>query len=269
MNRVNRISRLFVRGAGVFLLAVAAFGTFSSAASAQDTTTTTVRHGDSSFDTQVTNAEVVYVAGNDLVLKLEDGKVEHLIVPDSDTFTINGTGVTVHKLTPGTKLSQTIATTTAPRYVTTVRTLKGKVWHVSAHASTVILTLPNGANQSYTIPNHAKVTIGGRPKTVFDLRKGMNIEATIVTDDTHTVVEQSKSVVAQLPTPPPATPREVGVLLIYHPAPEESAVMIGSTEQPASTLPATGTSLPLLGLLGALTVTASVGLGAVRHSRKS
>lgn len=227
-----------------------------------------VRHSDSSFDTQVRNSEVVYVEGNDLVLKLEDGKVEHLVVPDSDKFTINGSDVTVHELTPGTKLTQTITTTTAPRYVTTVRTLKGKVWHVNAHASSVILTLPDGTNQAYTIPNHAKLTIGGQPKTVFDLRKGMKLEATIVTDDTHTVIERSKSVVGQAPTPP-ATPRELGVLLIFQPTPVPAPVMVASAEQPASTLPKTGTFLPLAGLLGASVLTMSLGLGAVRQTLRA
>jgi LPXTG-motif cell wall-anchored protein len=139
---------------------------------------------------------------------------------------------------------------------------------VNAHASTVILTLPNGVNQSYNIPSHAKITIGGQPKTVFDLRKGMKIEATIVTDDAHTVVEQSKSVVAELPAPP-VTPAMFGTLLIYRPAPAQPAALVASTEQPASTLPATGTSLPFLGLLGALALTASLGLGAIRQSRKA
>src|SRR6202453_2497784 len=113
MNTLNKMARLLGLGAaGAVVFGLMAFGTWG-----QDTTTTTVQHGESSFDTQVRNAEVVYVEGNDLVLKLESGKVEHLVVPDSDTFTINGKNVTVHELTAGTKLTQTITTTTAPRYV--------------------------------------------------------------------------------------------------------------------------------------------------------
>jgi hypothetical protein len=254
------MSRLLGRGAAsVFVFAMVAFGTW-----AQDSTTTTIRHGESTFDTQVRNAEVVYVEGNDLVLKLADGKVEHLVVPDSDTFTINGSDVAVQQLTPGTKLTQTITTTTAPRYVTTVRTLTGKVWHVNAHASTVILTLPDGANQAYKIPSPAKITVGGQPKTVFDLRKGMNLEATIVTDDTQTVIERSKSAVGQAPTP--ATPQELGVLLVFQPTPPAEPVMVASTEEPASTLPKTGTFLPLAGMLGALALATSFGLGIVRKA---
>ena len=68
------------KGTAAILLALVAFG----AAAAQDSTVTTIAHGQPSFDTQVKNAEIVYVEGNDLVLKLENGRVEHLVVHDSD-----------------------------------------------------------------------------------------------------------------------------------------------------------------------------------------
>jgi hypothetical protein len=263
MNSLNRTSRWMGRIAATLAFATVAF--IPSQVCAQDTSTTTVRHGEASYDTQVRNAEVIYVEGNDLVLKLEDGKVEHLVVPESDRFTVNGSDVSVHELVPGTKLTQTIATTTSPRYVTSIHTLQGRVWHVNAPASTVILTLPEGKNQSYTIPSHAKITVGGKKKTVFDLRKGMKLQATIVTDDEHTVIERSKTAVGQLPAPP-ATPREMGVLLILAPTSQPAPTLVASNEEPASTLPKTGTSLPFVGLLGALAVAASFGMGAVRKA---
>ncbi|HEX4077154.1 MAG TPA: hypothetical protein VHX49_17270 [Candidatus Acidoferrales bacterium] len=270
MNKLNSMSRRFVRAAGVaFALATMAFGIIAPQAHAQKTTTTTIRNSEASFDTQVRNAEVLYVEGNDLVLRLEDGKVEHLVVPDSDKFTINGSDVSVHELTPGTKLTQTITTSTAPRYVTTVDTIKGRVWHVNAHSSLVILTLPDGTNHPYTIASHAKVTVGGQPKTVYDIRKGMTLEATTITDDTQTVVERNESVVGYAPASP-ATPREVGILLIVPRAQvvaaDSSPVMVASDEQPASTLPATGSSLPLIGLLGGLALAGSFGMGAIRKA---
>jgi LPXTG-motif cell wall-anchored protein len=242
---------------GAIVFALVAFGT----AGAQDSTVTTIDHGQPSFDTQVKNAEVVYVEGNDLVLKLENGRVEHLVVPDSDKFVIDGKEISVHELVPGTKLTQTITTTTTPRYVNSVRTIEGKVWHVNAPKS-VILTLPDNTNQVYNVPNHAKFVIEGRQKTVFDLRKGMKIKATIVTDDEHTVVEQSKFAFGQAPS---RTPREVGVLLFL--APTQSQVTLASAEQPAEMLPETGSPLPLVGLMGALAIAMSLGLWAVRRTR--
>ena len=247
----------FGKGVGAIILALVAFGT----AAAQDSTVTTITHGQPSFDTQVKNAEIVYVEGNDLVLRLENGRVEHLVVPDSDRFTINGNQLSVHELVPGTKLTQTITTTTTPRYVNSVRTIEGKVWHANAPKS-LILTLPDNKNQVFDVPNDAKFTIDGKEKTVFDLRKGMKIKATIVTDDEHTVVEQSKFAFGQAP---PQTPREVGVLLFL--APMQPQVTLASAEQPGEMLPETGSSLPLMGLMGTLAIAMSLGLWAVRRTR--
>ena len=256
MNTYSKMARLFGKGAGGAFIAAL----LSLASWAQDSTVTTIQHGPSSFDTQVKNAEIVYVEGNDLVLKLENGRVEHLLVPDSDKFTIDGKEVSVRELVPGTKLTQTITTSTTPRYVNTVRTIEGKVWHVNAPKS-VILTLPDNTNQVFNVPSHAKFTIDGREKTVFDLKKGMKIKATIVTDDEHTVVEQSKFAFGQAP---PATPREVGVLLFL--APTQPQLTLASADEPAGVLPATGTLLPWAGLLGVLALGASFGLRTFRHA---
>ena len=255
MNIFGKRAHLLSRGVSTIVLALVSMGTTW----AQDSTVTTIQHGPSSFDTQVKNAEVVYVEGNDLVLKLENGRVEHLVVPDSDRFTIDGKEVSVQELVPGTKLTQTITTRTTPRYVDSVRTIEGKVWHVNAPGS-VILSLPDNTNQKFNVPNDAKFTIDGHEKTVFDLRKGMRIKATVVTDDEHTVIEQSKFAFGQAP---PATPREVGVLLFL--APTQPQVTLASAEEPAAVLPKTGTLLPWIGLLGLSVLGISLGLRTVRQ----
>jgi len=237
----------------------------SLGARAQDTTTVSVQHRTPTYSTEVRNAEVVYVQGNDLVLKLESGKVEHLVIPDSDRFNIGGKEVTVNDLKPGTKLTQTITTTTTPRYVNKVRTIKGKIWHTTP-TGRVIVTLPDGTNQVYHIPSHAKVNVNGKPMTWFNLRKGMAFEATVVTDSTENVLEASKLAVGEEPAP--ATPQAIGFLVIQHPElgsettvePEE----VASAEQLAPTLPKTASSQPLMGLLGGLGLATSLGLGFAR-----
>jgi sortase A len=255
MNIFSKAS-FFGKGAGAIVLALVAFGT----AVAQDSTVTTITHGQPSFDTQVKNAEIVYVEGNDLVLKLENGRVEHLIVPDSDRFTIDGKQVSVHELVPGTRLTQTITTTTTPRYVNAVRTIEGKVWHVNAPKS-VILTLPDNQNQVFNVPSHAKFTINGQEKTVFDLRKGMKIKATVVTDEEHTLVESNKVAFGQAPRI--TMPATTGVLLFL--TPNEPQVTLASAEQIADVLPETASFHPLVGLVGILVIAMSVALGAARR----
>lgn len=254
MNLFMKFS-LINKGAGAILLAVVAFGT----ALAQDSTVTTRTPGQPSSAVQVKNAEVVYVEGNDLVLKMEDGTEQHLVVPDSDKFTIDGKELSVGELVPGTKLTQTITTTTTPHYVKSVRTIEGTVWLVNA-PSTVILTLPGNKNQVYTVPSHAKFIIEGEEKTVFDLRKGMKIKATVVTDEEQTVVEQTKLASGQAP---PVKIPQLGVLL-FHPS-SQPQLTLASTEQPPAMLPETGSSLPLAGLLGILAIGMSMMLGAARR----
>jgi hypothetical protein len=178
---------------------------------AQDTTTKTVEHGVPSYKTEVRNAKIVYVQGNELVLKLENGKVEHLVVPSDEKFTINGQDVTISGLTAGTTLTQSIITKTTPRYVKTVRTIKGKVWHVN-YPTSVIVTLPDLTHVVYQVPAHATFNIEGQQRPLSYLRKGMDIEATVVTDDTETVIQRDKSSAGQAPAP--ETPALAGVLLI-------------------------------------------------------
>jgi hypothetical protein len=261
MKNLTVTSRSFIyRAAAAAIVAMVTMGAW-----AQDTTTATYRHGEKSYTTEVRNAEVVYVAGHDLVLKQEDGKIEHLVVPDSDRFRIDGRNVSVHELTKGMKLTQTITTTTAPRYVSTIRTVKGKVFHVTP-PSTIIVSLPDNSNQVLKVPADTKFKVNGREITAFELRNGMKIEATIVTDSTETVMAQEKRVTGIAP-PPVALP-ELGVLLIQLPAPRivvtTPPVTVASAEPIAATLPKTGTLLPLAGLMGLLSIGGSLGLRLVR-----
>jgi hypothetical protein len=262
MNFMRNISRFAFRTVVPNLV----FVTCSALLLAQDTTTESVQHHPPSYETKVRNAKVVYVEGNDLVLRLENGALEHLIVPDSDRFDIDGKSLTVSELTPGTTLTQTITTVTTPRVVNTVRVLKGKVWHINK-PHTVILTLPDGTNHSYTIPKHAKFIIGGKPATVFDLKKGQMLQATIVTDEPQTLVAHGKTVVGQAPPP---TPSVSGVLLFDTLAPKPGRdaspepVTVASAETIAPVLPKTGSLLPLLGVLGISAISLSLGARTVR-----
>jgi hypothetical protein len=130
----------------------------------------------------------------------------------------------------------------------------------------VIVTLPDGTNQAYNIPSHAKVMVSGRPMTSFGLRKGMNFEATIVTDSSESVLEHTKLAVGEEPVP--ATPALRGFLVIQHPevGPEKASAPaeVASAEELAPTLPTTASSQPLIGLLGSLGVASALGLGFLR-----
>src|SRR5215475_5421326 len=223
---------------------------FAAGLIAQDTTKTQESLGAASRTVEVKSGEVVYVSGNNLVVKMENGDIKSLTVPDSARATVDGKELSVHELKPGMKLQRTIVTTSTPKMVTTVRTIQGKVFNVNAPSS-VILTLPDNTNKQYKVPKGQKFMIDGQEKTIFDLRKGMNISATVVTQVPETVVAQQSKVTGSAP-PPPETPAFVAVLLIED-APAPPKQMAAATPAPAAPapepapkkLPKTGSALPL------------------------
>jgi hypothetical protein len=232
-------------------------------AAAQDTSGQLSSRGTPTVKTQVDSGEVVYVSGNDLLVKMEDGSVRHFVVPDSQRFNVDGGELSVHELKPGIRLQRTIVTTTTPELVTTIRTIKGKVWWVNP-PSKVVLQLGDGTNKPYTVPENQTFNIGGQEKTVFDLRQGMEVTATVVTQVPQKVVAQTSRVTGKMP--PPATPPMEGVLLIEEevtPAPVEVANAEPAPAQP-TTLPPTSSSVPLIELLGALMLSTGLGLRLIR-----
>jgi hypothetical protein len=75
--------------------------------------------------------KVVYVSGKHLIVKME-GQIRDIPnVPDSTRVMVDGKEVGIHDLQPGMHLQRTVTTTTTPRMITTVQSVRGKVWHVT------------------------------------------------------------------------------------------------------------------------------------------
>jgi hypothetical protein len=210
--------------------------------------------------THVQNAEVVHVSGHEIVVELENGKLELLNLGPNFRFHVDGRDLTVHELTPGMKLTQEIHTITTPQEVTTVRTVNGKVWHINAPH--LILSFPNGENSAYTVPDGSVFHIDGEDKTVFDLRKGMNISATVLKVEPVQSVSTHTVVTGQAPPRPEVTFE--GPVLI-EPTREAPAVTAAVEQPPAEELPNTASLVPLAGLLGFLLMTLYAGLRIVRR----
>lgn len=261
MNRLLT-KHMFLRGCGIALL-----GVVSLSVSAQTSDQVEVRRG-----------RVVYVSGQDLVVKLEDGTVKHLVVPNDVVFNIDGKQLRVQDLKPGMQLTQTITTTTTNKTVSNVRTVNATVWQVNAPY--LIVTLPDGKNKQVKVPDGTKFTVDGEQKTVFDLRPGMKLSGTIVTKTPETLVSRVSSVSGTAPPPPkPATPVMVGVLLVEEvdmPAPPPAAKIAPTTmasaaapspaqEARPATLPKTASPVPLIGLLGVLSLSSGLLLRFARQ----
>jgi len=222
---------------------------------AQVQTQTTTSQGQPTVETKVERGEVVNVSGNDLVVKMEDGQIRNFPnVPESTRITVNGQQLSIHDLKPGMKLERTITTTTTPQTVTTVKKVTGRVFQVMP-PSMVILTLEDGTNEKFSIPQGQKFNIDGQEVDAFGLRKGMTISATKMVTAPAEVITQQRKVTGQMPPPPPTEAIQGPVLVVAVTEvapPAEVAQAKPAQAQPApQKLPQTASELPLIGLIGA------------------
>jgi hypothetical protein len=176
-------------------------------------TKTTTSTGKSTQRVTVDRAEVVLVAGNDLVLKMEDGTIRHIAdVPDSFKATVDGNEVGIYDLKAGMILERTTTITTTPKVVTRVETIKGKVWHVNP-PNYIYLTMDNGTNERFEIPKGQKFNVEGQTVDARALQPGMIITATKVVEFTATEVEQQRKLTGSMPPAPPAPPANTPILI--------------------------------------------------------
>lgn len=213
------------------LLATGALGlALVAQTDAQVQTRTTTTAGESSHKVKVERGEVYAVDGNDLIVKMEDGSLQHFPnVPETARATVDGKQLGIHDLKPGMRLQRTIVTTTTPMTVTTIQTVTGKVWHVSPPTS-VILTLDNNTNQQFKIPKDQKFNVDGKMVDAFGLKKGMKVSVTKIVEVPTVVSSREKRVTGTMPQAPP---------------PQKSAVgNAGSTEVATAPQSAAGTTPP-------------------------
>ena len=213
----------------VALLAVAAVGT------AQTTTTIEIRKG-----------TVVAVYGNNLVVKGQDGVTREHDVPAGFTFNIDGKKVPVSELEPGMVLTAAIKTTTTPHVVYTTEIRHGEVLKVVGR--TMVVRTEGQTKTFRDVPSDFVFTVDGQEKSVYDLREGMLLTATIVHES---MVEIGESDIRVAGT--------AGSRAAPAPAPAPS------TSSSYQTLPETGSSLPLVGLAGLMLLAVAAGISVTRR----
>lgn len=244
------------------LLAVTSFVglLLSAAVTAQVKTETSTNQGQPVVETTVERGEVVYVSGNDLVVKMEDGEIRNFPnIPETARVTVDGKQLSVHDLKPGMKLERTITSTSTPQTVTTIKTVTGTVWHVNPPNS-VVLTLEDGTNQQFKIPSGQKFNVDGKETDAFGLRKGMKVSATKIVTEPVNVMTQQRRVTGQMPPPPPTESMQ-GPLLIQSEATKPTEVAQATpaqTQTAPKELPQTASELPFIGLIGLLVLLSGV-----------
>jgi hypothetical protein len=167
---------------------------FALAAGLQaQTTTTTKEAGTAQVTTSLITGEVVLVDGNVLLARmLPSGQYRMFNTQPGVQATVDGKPMTLKQLAPGTILTATTTTTTQPITVRTTTVTNGTVWYVQGNYA--IITLENGENREYNVPDGFTFTSDGKQATIKDLRKGMKVSATkIVSEPTAEIT--SKTVV--------------------------------------------------------------------------
>jgi len=247
----------------------------AAVALAQVKTATTEQKGAVKHQAVVERGQVVYVAGNELVVKMENGEIRHFTVPDGAKAMVDGKEVTLKDLKPGMKLERTLTVTTTEKTVKTVKTVTGTVVRVNPPLS-VVLQFEDNSVQQFKIPKDQVFMIDGQEKTAFDLRKGMKVTATRITEEPAVEVSQSKKITGSAAAP--ETPPVEGALLIAQgppkmpaaekagEAPKPPAEPAASAEPTPKKLPKTGSLVPLAGLLGLLFSGAGIGVKLLRRS---
>jgi len=254
----NRYARVTV-GAMVSALLLAGALT----ASAQVQTQTSTKEGQATTNVTVERGEVVWVSGNNLMVKEESsGRLRYFPdVPAAARATVGGKQLSVNELKPGMKLERTTIVTTTPKTIRTIKTVEGTVWNVTPPNS-IILTLANRTNQRFTIPKGQKFLVEGRETDAFELRPGMKISASVMSDREETVVDKQVSTTGVAPPPPPppvAPPPQVAVLIV-----QSAPTPTPATPPPARELPHTGSLFPTVGLLGLILCGVALALRRMR-----
>jgi hypothetical protein len=260
VNRRNELQRVLL------VFAVGVVGLILNAnVSAQVQTDSFTTTGQPTTEVKVDRGTVVLVDGNDLVVKAEDGHLRHFAnVPESARVTVDGQQLGIHDLKPGMTLERTITTTTTPQMITTVKHVTGTVWSVNPPSS-VILTLEDGTNQAFKIPDGQQFNVDGQITDAWGLRKGMQISATKVTEVPETVVDQQKEITGTMPPPDPPADLPILVLVVLPvDAPAPDPVPVQTAEVAADALPNTASQLPLIGMLGVLALLSGLALRAIR-----
>ena len=165
---------------------------------------------------------VVYIGGNDLVIKSSEGTILNYVIPAGFKFTAAGKPATLADLKPGTKLTAPVNIGVDPVVIVGIKTAKAKVYAVT-QPDDLTLIMTDGSKE-FSVPTGTTFMVDGKPTPFSALKPDSMVDVTVVTPQAE----------GAEPVAPPATPTLVGALIV----------------EKGEDLPAAGTHLPLYGLLG-------------------
>ena len=170
----------------------------ATALHAQATSQTEKIKGEAKVDTVKMTGEVVQVQGEWLLAKMQPlGNYSLFHVQPGREFMIDGQVKHIADLKPGTVLTGTIVKKVTPVTVRTTSTLNGTVWW--AQGNYVVLTLENGEQKEYKVPESYKFMVEGKPATVHELKPGMKVTATKIVEEPQTELSTETVITGKAP----------------------------------------------------------------------
>jgi LPXTG-motif cell wall-anchored protein len=196
---------------------------------------------------EIRNGVVLGVHGNILTVRGPEG-VKQFAVPEDFKFNMDGRMLSVYDLKAGMPIAAKITTTETAVDMTTTEVKQAKVIHTIGTAFAVKTT--DGQTKKFSSKDIEKRRIvifkDGKQISPYDLKKGDNISATVVTE---------------LP-PQIITDTEIEAFVAMPPQPKP--VMVARVQRtpppPPRQLPKTASRLPWLGLAGLISLALGAGL---------
>jgi hypothetical protein len=172
--------------------------------SAQQTTTTTTPKSATHVMT-VDSAQVVYVSGDDAVLKMPDGSLRLFEMQPGTPLMIDGKESKPSDLRPGMNIAHVQLHSRAASEVTSVDELNGTI--TAKNGPFMTIRLDDGTSKIYRVPADATFSVSGKETHYGSIMHGMKVSVTAVTTSPLTSQSTKAAVVAN-------TPPQQGTLVI-------------------------------------------------------
>ena len=223
--------------------------------------------------------EVIAVDGNRLVVRGPEGTKEYT-VPDAFRFTVDGQQLSVQQLKVGMKGTATVTTITTVKPVTVTEVRNGTVMQRSGNS--IIVRTDDGIRMFSEVDvarRGATLVRNGAPASITDFRAGDRLTATIVTEKPPQVMTEQQVNATLAPAAAAAAPAAGATRSAAPAGGAASGAASGAaagTMAPAAApssaetsgarrLPRTASPLPLVGLLGGVSLALGAGLTLMRR----
>jgi hypothetical protein len=180
-----------------FVVAAASLCLATAVAAQVSQTKETVPGGTAKVQTSQVHGELVAKGSNWLIAKDAHGNYKLYNVAAGRKAIVDGVTKTLDELQMGTMLTSTATTTETPLVNRTTTITQGKVFWASPKS--IIVTLENGENKQYAVPDGFKFDVDGKQISAMELRPGMKLTGTKIVEEPVTVITKDVVVTGVAP----------------------------------------------------------------------